>query len=183
MALRPCASAAEYPYHWFMKQLSFFHAWPASLKRALNRRWASSRLTFITPRKRAQGALPCHAMQLVLPLRQASHFRCHFSPTPCYFAEKNFFFWVARHGGRVLDRIAGNSHVHSMRKVHEMAGSRPDWRVSDRCGGISGRKAIPNPSSPIPSIPSIPCLHIPSLPLPPTPPFPSNSISGTERPS
>jgi hypothetical protein len=149
------------------------HPQPAPLKRPVNRRWASSRLTFITPRKRGQGALPCPAMRLVLPLRQDSH-SAVISSTTSYFAEKNFFFWVARHGVRDLDRIAGKSHVHSMRKVHEMAGSRPDWRVSDRCGGIGGRKVIPNPSS-----------HIPSLPnrFHPSPPSPSNSISGTMRPS
>jgi hypothetical protein len=43
-----------------------------------------------------------------------------------------------------FDRIAGHSHVHSMRKAYEMAGSRPDWRIN-HCGGISGRNPIPRP--------------------------------------
>jgi hypothetical protein len=35
---------------------------------------------------------------------------------------------VATEGG-VVDRIVGHPHVQSMHQVHEMAGSRPDWRI------------------------------------------------------
>jgi hypothetical protein len=122
---------------------SVFHIQPAYLKR----RSELSRLVFYYPAQASTDS-PVPAMPLPLQVRRRIFF---LSISPPHAISPRTALGLSRHGGAVLGRIVGQSHVHSMRKAHEMAGSRPDWRDQTGAVALAGGKPFPHPSS-LPSL-------------------------------
>jgi len=131
----PCPTALEFQDHWLIKATLFMFSRPA-----LQVLPGIVAAAFFLPRASEEIALPCRCLSAT-----AGH-SSHASPTslPHAISPRRTSLGQSRRGAGVFDRIAGNSHVHSMRKAYQMAGSRPDWRIG-HCGGISGRKSIPRP--------------------------------------
>jgi hypothetical protein len=157
MALRPCASAAECPYHWFMKQLSFFML-ASVLETTLESRMGIVAANIYYPAQastRSPALLCgwfCHCVRPRIPLSLSS--------TTCYFAEKNFFSgWQDMEVEFLIGSRETRTFIPCTRctkwRGHGAIGGYPTGAVA-LAGGRSSLIPHPIPSQPFPSLSSFP---------------------------
>jgi hypothetical protein len=159
MALRPCASAAVNPYHWFFKQLhssSSASVPGTTLESTMG--IVAANIYYPAQASTRSPALPCgwfcHCVRPRIPLS--------FRPPHAISPRRNFFSaWQDMEVEFLIGSRETRTFIPCARctkwRGHGPIGGYPTGAV-----GISGRKVIPNPSSPI----SHPIHPMPSHPFP-----------------
>ena len=161
MALRPCASAAVNPYHWFFKQLhssSSASVPGTTLESTMG--IVAANIYYPAQASTRSPALPCgwfcHCVRPRIPLS--------FRPPHAISPRRNFFSaWQDMEVEFLIGSRETRTFIPCARctkwRGHGPIGGYPTGAVA-LAGGRSS--LIPHLPSPIPSIP---CLHIPSLPI------------------
>jgi hypothetical protein len=162
MALRPRASAAKYPYHWFMKQLHWLSSSASVLETTLEStmRIVAANIYYPAQASTRSPALPCPAAGSATASGLA--FCCHFRPPHAISPRKTFFSgWQDMEVEISIGSRETRTFIPCARCTK--------WRGHGPIGGYpTGAVALAGGSPSL--IPRLPSHPIPSHPSPPFPP-------------